>query len=110
MSILGDCFFRLHLLGAVYQMLASSYWKQRDLEQALEWAQKSLTIAEETGNKDALARSYHQMGLICQSQRDYNQSLEWFHRSIAINKELENRISLAWNPMRLAYVLVVYWM
>ena len=38
-------------LGVAYRNLADSYWKQGELEPALEWAQKALAISEDTKNK-----------------------------------------------------------
>jgi tetratricopeptide (TPR) repeat protein len=76
--------------GLVYN-LSRIYQTLGDLQKALDYAQQSIEIDREIGNRQGEAASLHQLSMIYKSLGDLNQALKLSQDSIEINREIGNR-------------------
>ena len=68
---------------------------QGEYPQALDFYQRSLKIREEIGDRDGVAKSLHQIGMLHQDQGEYPQALNFYQRSLKIKEEIGDRPGLA---------------
>ncbi len=52
-------------------------------------------IERELGNRDSMANSYHQLGVVAQKRGSNKDALEWYRKAFAIREELGNRAGMA---------------
>lgn len=71
------------------------YCSKGDLDQALEYHQRSLIIWEELGNRTNIAKSLNNLGNAYQLKDDLDQALECLQQSLAIKEEQGNRQDIA---------------
>ena len=50
------------------------------------WYRKALALREGLGDREGMATSYHQLGIIAQERGAYQEALKWYRRSLAIEK------------------------
>ena len=66
-----------------------------NLNEALVYYQRSLEIYKELDNKEGIAQSLINIGVICENWEDYAEALVYYQRSLEINKELDNKNGIA---------------
>jgi tetratricopeptide (TPR) repeat protein len=76
--------------GLIYN-LSKIYETLGDLQKALDYAQQSIEIKREIGDRQGEAASLHQMSIIYQTLGDLNQALKLSQDSIEIEREIGNR-------------------
>ncbi|MDP8203420.1 MAG: tetratricopeptide repeat protein, partial [Candidatus Tenebribacter mawsonii] len=64
-------------------------------EQALYYYLESMDIESEIGNKDGIAGSLNNIGMVYENLSDYNKALEYFRRAEAVYKEIGNKYGQA---------------
>ncbi|MHA1911247.1 MAG: tetratricopeptide repeat protein, partial [Candidatus Kariarchaeaceae archaeon] len=69
-------------------------WKG-ELDKALVYFKKSLTIREEIGNKQPIARSLNNIGVIYHQKGELGQALDYYEKSLVIKEELGNKPEIA---------------
>jgi tetratricopeptide (TPR) repeat protein len=74
----------IYNLSRIYQTLG-------DLQKALDYAQQSIEIKREIGDRQGEAASLHQMSIIYQTLGDLNQALKLSQDSIEIKREIGDR-------------------
>jgi adenylate cyclase len=79
-------------------LLAESYWGNNP-EQAMDYAQQSLSLSEKIKYPIGIAHAYLDMGGVYEDQGDYLNALHQYEKSLVLYKELENQegISSAYN-------------
>jgi CHAT domain-containing protein/tetratricopeptide (TPR) repeat protein len=70
--------------------IANVYFDLGDFDKSLDYSQKSLAVAEEAGNKRAVAGSLGRIGNIYNVRGDYLKSLEYNQKSLAIREEIKD--------------------
>ena len=60
------------------------YWKKDDLDKALDSFERSLTIAEELGNKLGMGASLNNIGLVHHDKGDLDTALDYYGKSLTI--------------------------
>ena len=69
-----------------YNNISSVYWRQSNIEKALEYDFKALAIQEKifgTEHSDT-ARTYNDLGTVYKAQGDYSKALEYYFKALAI--------------------------
>ncbi|MFX0091977.1 MAG: tetratricopeptide repeat protein [Candidatus Hodarchaeota archaeon] len=85
----------MQMEGLLLYFKALIFLKRGDLDQALEYIKKSLSLREQTGTKLDITRSLLVLGMIYHSKGDLNQSLEYYKQSLTLAKETGNKKTLA---------------
>ena len=57
--------------------------------------QRALTIAEELGDRSAVATSFHQLGIVAQNRGEYDQAINYYQRALTTFEELGDRSAVA---------------
>jgi len=70
-------------------------WYKGDLDQSLEFLQRSLEIKQNLGNKQGVAASLNNLGLVCWSKGDLDQAVAFYQQGLAIHEELGNKLDIA---------------
>lgn len=71
-------------------------YKQNIYDKALSYYFKSLSIAEELGDKEVVMSNYHYIGNIYIDKAQYGKALDYHFKSLAIRKELKNKKDIAY--------------
>ncbi|MGH9752611.1 MAG: tetratricopeptide repeat protein, partial [Blastocatellia bacterium] len=71
----------MHNLGVLQQ-------GRGNYEEALDYYQRSLKIAEEIGDVESVAGSLHQIGWVQQERGNYEAALDYYQRSLKIKEEI----------------------
>jgi len=66
-----------------------------NLNEALEYYQKSLEIYKELDYKEGIAQSLINIGVICENWEDYAEALQYYQRSLEMCKELDYKEGIA---------------
>jgi class 3 adenylate cyclase len=83
--------------GRGYQLQGIANYLQGNYPIALEYLQKSLEIFEELGEKQGIAKSLDNIGLIYKLQGNYPRALEYLERALVIREELGDQNGIAIN-------------
>ena len=75
-----------------------------NLNEALVYYQRSLEIYKELDNKEGIAQSLINIGVICENWEDYAEALVYYQRSLEINKELDNKFDIALSLNNIGYI------
>ena len=73
-----------------YNNISSVYWRQSNIEKALEYDFKALAIQEKifgTEHSDT-ARTYNDLGTVYKAQGDYDNALEYYQKALAIKEKV----------------------
>jgi tetratricopeptide (TPR) repeat protein/predicted amidohydrolase len=70
-------------------------WYKGDLDQSLEFHQRSLTIKESLGDKQGIAASLNNLGLACWSKGNLDQAIAFYQQCLAIQEKLGNELDIA---------------
>ena len=82
-------------MAVIYHMRGLICQARGDYDKALDYYERSRTIAEELGDRAQLSKSLHQIGMIHQERGDYDKALDYYERSRTIKEELGDRAGLA---------------
>ncbi|MFX0094156.1 MAG: tetratricopeptide repeat protein [Candidatus Hodarchaeota archaeon] len=90
----------LYHKGTIYRL-------KGNLDQALEYHQKALTIQNKLGKKQDIAASLNCIGIIYDLKGDLNQALEYHQRSLVLRQEIGNKhlIALSLHNIGVIYLL-----
>ncbi len=77
------------------------YVSQKAHDKAIEYYLKAIAIAEETGNKAGLSRTYANIGIVYYNQKNYSKTLEYDLKALKISEEQGDR-----NELKKGYVNV----
>jgi tetratricopeptide (TPR) repeat protein len=69
--------------------------QQGDNAQAAAYYHESLALAQETGNRRAIASSLNSLAILAHERGDDEQATSWCDRSIAIQRQTDNKYGLA---------------
>lgn len=72
-----------------------SFYIRGDFAKALGYYKKGSLIAEDLGDKSAMAGSLNNIGIIYLDQGDYPKALEYFQKSLVLKKELDDKSGVA---------------
>jgi tetratricopeptide (TPR) repeat protein len=75
----------------LFDALASLNRDQRNLAQAVEFAQQALALREELGHLPRIADSFNNLGLLYSAIADHSHALAAFHEALAIYRRIDNR-------------------
>ena len=78
-----------------YNRLGSIYYRLSELEKALDYYQKSLKMARESGDKVTMQDALINIGGLYQWQKDCPRALDYFNQALTINKEIGNKTGCA---------------
>ena len=78
--------------GNVCNSLGDEYCNVRDFEKALEYYQKSLSIAKDVGNKVGEGRVYFSLGYVYKSLGDFKKADEYYQQSLSIDKDVGDKV------------------
>ena len=70
-------------MAGTYHQLGITAEDRGRLEDAEDWYNRSLAIAEELGDRPAMALSFGQLGLLAEKREELSQALEWMVRCVA---------------------------
>jgi signal transduction histidine kinase len=79
----------------IYDISLNSYYYLADYPNAMDIAQKGLSLAEHLNDKENLAHFYNQAGFIYQKQEKANESIKYYAKYLAMGHELNNRAMIA---------------
>ena len=82
-------------MAVIYHMRGLICQARGDYDKALDYYERSRTIAEELGDRAQLSKSLHQIGMIHQERGDYDKALDYYERSRTIKEELGDRAGLS---------------
>ncbi len=96
-----------HREGELLHQRGIIHWYKGDLDRALEYHQRSITIKEELNNKNGIADSFNNLGLVYTSKGDLDQALEYHQRSLAIREKsgIKQNIAASLNNLGIVYIL-----
>jgi class 3 adenylate cyclase/TPR repeat protein len=94
------------ILAKVYIKLGVAYKNLSDNAKALEYYQKALSINEEIGDKDGIARNLGNIGNVFNELSDYPKALEFYRKALQIFEEIENKHDIA---PSLGNIGMMYW-
>jgi adenylate cyclase len=83
------------ILAKVYIKLGIAYKNLSDNAKALEYYHKALSINEEKGNKEGIARNLGNIGNVYNELSDYPKALEFNYKALQIFQKLENKHDIA---------------
>ena len=66
-----------------------------EIEQAMDYYEKSLKISEEIGDKMGIAVVLNNMGLIFKASGDFNKTLDYYTKSLKIKEEIGDKEAIA---------------
>ncbi len=90
-EVIGEVELRTRILIVLVQSLG-----QRDMaKDALTYAEESLTLAEQTQNKELQTKTLVNIGNVYRSLSDYVRALEYYSRALSLNEELGNKRGVA---------------
>jgi tetratricopeptide (TPR) repeat protein len=81
--------------SATYGNIAVVFLSQGDYSKALDFFLKSLEIAEELDDKDAIARQLGNIGIVYAEKEEYPKALEYFKRALAMNISNGSKVNQA---------------
>jgi PAS domain S-box-containing protein len=86
---------------AVLNNMSIAYLVLRDYKNAGEYAQSSLSIAEQIDDKPGMANALYSLGITSDSLEEFNQALDYFLRSAELFEEVgdQNNLVLAYNSI-----------
>ncbi len=87
-------FICVHYVRALY-FAGNIYESYGDFDNALEYSQKGLKIAEKTDNKESIADACSVIGLIYSRLGEYNSSIKFYKKAMKLRKESNNEKALA---------------
>jgi len=70
--------------AAAYGNLGLVYRTRGDLDQAVEFYQKSLAINQELGRKEGMAADYGNLGIVYRTRGDLDQAVDYWKKSLAL--------------------------
>ena len=77
--------------GDAYAIIGEIHRKMGDFQKALEYALKSLEVAELLGKQALMANCYNNIGIIYKEQDDLEQSKKYYFKAMKLNNQLPNR-------------------
>lgn len=78
--------------------LGNIYSSMNNFEKAIQYYTTSLELRKKSGNKEALAASYNNLGILYDEYMgEYSKALEYYNESLRINTEVNNRQEMAKN-------------
>ena len=93
------------VLYKVYRNLAFVYSQVGDYPASLNFAYKSLQLAEEMADLKSIEKSYSYIANVYSLNNDFDKALEYYLKSIEIGvKDIENNLTLSGNYNNVAYV------
>ena len=84
----------LNYYSGALNNIAYVYNKKGDIDQCIDYLQKSLKIYEETGNKKEMATAINNIGYIFQQQGNSLKALEFYKRSLELEKEFGDKLDI----------------
>ena len=78
-------------LGSSYNNIGIIYYDQGNLEKAMEYNLKSLTIVEEIGDKIVMSASYNNIGIIYKKKGNLEKAVEYYAKSFKIDEEIGDK-------------------
>jgi tetratricopeptide (TPR) repeat protein len=94
-------------LGTAYHQLGVVAEERGGLDRAEDWYRRSLTVAEQVGDRPGMANTYHQLSLVAHLRWDPDAAEDWSRRSLAIKEELGDRPGMASSYHQLGVVALV---
>jgi len=79
----------------IYNTSLNAYYYLADYPNAMEIAQKGLSLAGQLNDKENLAHFYNQAGFIYQKQENAYQCIKYYTKYLALARQLNNRMMLA---------------
>jgi len=80
---------------AVLNNMSGAYILLRDYKNAEEYAQSSLSVAQQMNDKPAMANALNSLGMVNDLLEEFKQALEYFTRSAKLFEEVGNQSKLA---------------
>jgi tetratricopeptide (TPR) repeat protein len=77
---------------------------QGDYEKARAFAEKGLTIARETNNKESIAWFLYNLGVVAVHQGDYSRGKALCEEGVALGRQLNMKYLLAWDLAQLGHI------
>ncbi len=78
-----------------YGNMGIVFWKQGDMQKALDYYEKALKIDEDIGNREGVANQLGNMGNVFRIQGDMQKALDHFEKALKIDEEIGNREGMA---------------
>jgi len=79
----------------IYNTSLNAYYYLADYPNAMDVAQKGLSLAAQLNDKENLAHFYNQIGFIYQKQENAHQCIKYYSRYLEMARQLNNRMMLA---------------
>lgn len=80
-------------MASTYHQFAITAWDRGREDEADDWTRKSLTIEEELGDAQALARTYGVLGALAEVRQQPRQALEWMIKSVNLFDEFPSPLT-----------------
>ncbi len=78
-----------------YGNMGIVFWKQGDMQKALDYYEKALKIDEDIGNREGVANQLGNMGNVFRIQGDMQKALDHYEKALKIHEEIGNREGMA---------------
>jgi tetratricopeptide (TPR) repeat protein len=88
--------------GAAYNVAGIGYWVNGELDKAMEYHLKSLKIREDIGDKNGIAQSLSNIGMLCNGE----QALEYYNKSLRITDEIGDERGSGATAQKIG---IIYW-
>jgi len=92
----------LNYYSGALNNIAYVYKSKGDIDQCIDYLQKSLKIYEETGNKKEMATAINNIGYIFQQQGNSLKALEFYKRSLELEKEFGDKLDIGTGLLNIA--------
>ena len=86
--------FKKHLSSG-YNNYGFLYYQQDNIEKAINYFEKAISLSEEIGDKTVIPTALNNIGFILKQQGDIIRALEYYHKSLKLNKELNEKEEVA---------------
>jgi tetratricopeptide (TPR) repeat protein len=81
-------------LATAYNNIGLKYGMMRDVESALTYFEKSISLRKQLGNRNGIAFSYFYIGSAYEANEQYDEALEYYHRAEKIMLEIDSKHEL----------------
>ena len=88
-------------MGYVYNNLGDAFYKNGNVPQALENAEKSMAIFKKINHLPGIAYSYANLGYVNRIKHDYPKALECFKNAIEIRESIQDSFGIASSTMEI---------
>ncbi|MBL7813544.1 MAG: sensor histidine kinase [Saprospiraceae bacterium] len=86
-----------HIKAEIIENLAYSYYRNGELEKAIELNFETLQIAQNLKDERLSALAFHNLGLVFTDKEEYEKAIAYLKKAVQINEKLANKQSLAAN-------------